>query len=69
MSEVIPVTSTCVASLEEETNTLVLNFTDGSRYQYFGVTPETFKDFVFAPSKGKFFNSQIRGKYAYSGGR
>ena len=69
MSETIQVTSTCVASLEEDTDTLVVDFTDGSHYTYFGVTAEKFKDFVLSSSKGQFFNSQIRGKYAYSGGR
>jgi copper oxidase (laccase) domain-containing protein len=36
---------------------------EGRRYKYADVPPEVFTAFAEAPSRGKFFNSQIRGHY------
>jgi hypothetical protein len=42
---------------------LELEFHSGSVYEYHEVPPETFRDLMAAPSKGRFFASEIRGQY------
>ena len=39
--------------------------TNGKRYDYRGVPPETYRAFKSAFSKGRFFNRHIRGHFAY----
>jgi copper oxidase (laccase) domain-containing protein len=36
---------------------------EGRRYKYFEVPPEVFDAFSAAPSRGRFFNAEIRGRY------
>ncbi len=43
--------------------TLQVEFNNGSVYQYAGVEQETWKSLQTAHSTGKFYNSQIKGKY------
>ena len=42
---------------------LQLDFLDGSRYDYFDVPAQTFHDLLRSPSKGKFFNAEIRKRF------
>ena len=42
---------------------LALKLTNGSTYIYKGVDHKTFDAFVAAPSKGKYFGSNIRNKF------
>ena len=44
--------------------TLVVKFTDGSRYLYSGVPPKVADRFAITPSKGSFINTQLKG-YPY----
>jgi hypothetical protein len=44
---------------------LLLEFRDGSRYCYCGVPDPLFTRLVQAPSKGAFFNHQIRNRYPH----
>ncbi|TKT69713.1 KTSC domain-containing protein [Aquamicrobium sp. LC103] len=37
----------------------------GNRYDYEGVSPQTYAAFKRAASKGRFFNAHIRDKYEY----
>lgn len=68
-----PVKSTRVEAIgyEAETQTLAIKFPpsrsapEGSTYHYADVSPETAAAFVAAESPGKFFETDIRGKYAY----
>lgn len=62
------VASTNVASIgyDEATETLEVEFVNGSIYQYFNVTPALFEQFKNAPSKGQFLNYNIRNAYPYS---
>lgn len=48
---------------DETTLKLVVQFKNGGRYTYAGVSPEVFADFATADSQGKFFHKHIRGKY------
>ena len=45
---------------------LQVEFTDHAVYQYFGVPVEVHDALLRAPSKGKFFNSAIRGRFTYA---
>jgi len=44
---------------------LQLDFRDGTRYAYAGITPELFRDLLRATSKGYYFNRYIRGRFLY----
>ncbi|MBA7590381.1 hypothetical protein ES708_32497 [subsurface metagenome] len=49
------------AALEE----LHIKFNSGTEYAYLEVPPEVFDALIGAPSKGKFLNAEIKGKYEY----
>jgi KTSC domain len=44
---------------------LLVVFTTGRTYTYFGVSPEVYDQFGRASSKGAFFNLMIRDKYEF----
>jgi hypothetical protein len=44
---------------------LEAQFRDGDIYQYFNVSPAVWKQFQAAISKGQFFATHIRDRYAY----
>jgi hypothetical protein len=44
---------------------LELDFCDGTRYVYSGVTPDMFHGLLGANSKGKYFNRYIRGHFPH----
>jgi len=50
---------------EHKRNMLQVEFIVGSVYQYEGVPEVVYKDFLTAPSHGRFFESNIKGKYQY----
>jgi len=50
---------------EQKRHMLQVEFIAGSIYQYDNVTQSTFNDFLGAPSHGKYFESNIKGKYVY----
>lgn len=62
------VASTNVISIgyDEQTETLEVEFLNGSVYQYYNVPPDLFERFRTAPSKGQFLNAMIRNAYPYS---
>lgn len=45
---------------------LIVEFTNGGRYNYFDVPEIVFERMKAAPSKGKFLAQNIKGKYRYS---
>jgi hypothetical protein len=63
-----PVASTSVASLgyDEQTETLEVEFLNGSVYQYFNVGVDLYQQMLTAPSKGQFLSTYIRNAYPYS---
>jgi hypothetical protein len=63
-----PVASTNVASVgyDEATQTLEIEFTNGSVYQYYNVEIGLFEQFMQSGSKGQFLNTYIRRSYPYS---
>jgi hypothetical protein len=44
---------------------LEIQFESGRIYQYFDVPEDVYNEMLNAESKGKYFNSNIRGKYTY----
>ena len=61
------VSSSSIASIgyDADTETLVVEFVTGRVYRYLGVDEEVHEAFMSAPSKGTFFNEQIRGAYPF----
>jgi hypothetical protein len=51
---------------DEASETLEVEFLNGSIYQYYNVPAALFEQFRTAPSKGQFLNTMIRNAYPYS---
>lgn len=49
-----------------DTETLEVEFTNGSVYQYFNVPVSLNEQLMMSPSKGQFLNLYIRNGYPYS---
>ena len=65
----IPVLSSNVAAIGHDvaTSTLFVRFHDGGRvYRYGGVPVAVYREFLAAPSKGRFFAHFIKGFYPYA---
>ena len=62
----IPVTSSQIKSVGYASNTLYIEFTKGGVYTYNNVPQQTFDALRSAESVGKYFASNIKGKYEYS---
>lgn len=62
------VASSNIASVgyDPDNETLEIEFTNGSIYQYFNVSSGLYEQLMAAPSKGQFLNSYIRNAYPYS---
>ena len=60
-----PVTSSHLKSVgyNEKAEELEVEFQSGEVYRYFAVPPVVYEELLSAESKGKFFNSRIRGMY------
>ncbi len=63
-----PVSSSNIASIgyDPENETLEIEFTNGSIYQYFNVSAGLREQLMAAPSKGQFLNTYIKNAYPYS---
>ena len=54
------------ATYHHQAALLELEFIGGSRYHYSGVPQQIFDGLLRAPSKGAFFNSQIRNQFPFT---
>ena len=61
----MPSTAIRHVDYEAARRVLTVTFVTGRRYVYEGVPPEVFEAFASAPSKGTFFNAEIRDAYDY----
>lgn len=63
-----PVASTNVSSIgyDEPSQTLEVEFQNGSVYQYYNVGLAIFEQLMQAGSKGQFLNQNIKNAYPYS---
>ncbi len=58
------VQSSMIRAIEETgRGTMIVEFTNRGKYEYFGVSADLIHEFVDAPSVGKFFNERIRGQF------
>lgn len=66
--QVTAVESTTLATVayDEARGLLQLEFRSRALYQYFGVPVEVHEALLDAPSKGRYFNRFIRGRFRYS---
>ena len=62
-----PVTSSSFSSIghDEDSQTLEVEFTNGSVYRYAGVPLSEYEGFMNADSKGTYFNTNIKNRYSY----
>jgi hypothetical protein len=63
-----PVNSSNLASVgfDSESETLEVEFNDGSVYQYFGVPVDVYRGLMSAGSHGSYFHQHIRNVYQYT---
>jgi len=68
MPEMIFVDSTNVQAIgyDDATQDLHVQFVDGGSYIYHQVPRNIFDAFMGAPSKGSFFNREVRGIYQFT---
>jgi KTSC domain len=59
-----PVESTVIEAIGYS-RVLEIRFESGQVYQYYDVPDDIFDAMLDAPSKGKFFNQNIRGRFRY----
>jgi hypothetical protein len=62
----ISVMSSWIADLRFLDGSVILTLNNGRRYRVIGLSPGMFRQWVKAPSKGKFWHSNIRGNYRVS---
>jgi hypothetical protein len=62
------VTSSNVESVgyDESSQTLEVEFKDGSVYQYYNVGSNIFEELMKSPSKGKFIAYQVKNAFPYT---
>ncbi|MFO7190295.1 MAG: KTSC domain-containing protein [Pseudomonadota bacterium] len=58
-----PVASSNIAAVGYQNGTLAVQFTNGRLYHYSDVPPEVYAEMLAASSVGKYFASNVRGKY------
>ena len=58
-------TSLATITYDADHETLEISFRDQKIYQYLSVPSEVHEELLSAPSKGSYFNRQIRGRYAH----
>lgn len=68
MIDRLPVGSTNIVSAgyDENSETLEIEFLNGTVYQYYNVGADIYQQFEVATSKGQFLNTYIRNAYPYS---
>ncbi len=62
----VSVMSSWIADLSYQDRVLYLTLKNGRRYQILGLNPAMARAWLRAPSKGKFWHSNIRGNYRTS---
>ena len=59
----IPIASTNISSIGYEGTTLHIRFNSGGLYAYHGDPSNVYNSLMNAPSKGKYFHANIKGRY------
>lgn len=63
MDIIINSTTISSADYDETAEILTIRFHNGHNYVYNGVPKSVFEEFLSSPSKGKYYNSFIKGRY------
>lgn len=65
MYKMVKVNSSAIAEIgyDRIKETLKVVFNSGSEYEYTGVSEAEYKNFVGAPSVGRYYNMKIRSRY------
>ena len=61
----IPVSSSNIASIGYENGTLYVSFNRGGLYAYSGVPESIYRGLMSAPSHGSYLASHVKGVYSY----
>ncbi|SFU70091.1 KTSC domain-containing protein [Polaromonas sp. YR568] len=63
-----PVASSNLISVgyDDQAQTLEIEFSNGTVYQYYNVSQALFDQFMEAPSKGQFLNIYLKNSYPFS---
>ena len=61
----VPVKSSVIESVAYSAGALDIRFTSGKAYRFLGVPPKVHAALLAAPSMGRFFGAQVRGKYRH----
>ena len=61
----IEVNSSNIRAIDHDGTHLMVEFKNGSKYRYKNVSSEVFESLKKAESKGRFVNSEIKGKFDY----
>ena len=61
----IEVNSSNIKSIDYDGTDLIVEYKSGSKYKYSNVPNDLFESFKTAESKGRFMNSEIKGKFNY----
>jgi hypothetical protein len=63
-----PVQSSNINSVgfDSDDNTLQIKFNSGGIYNYYNVPKRVYTTMLAAPSKGKYFHKNIKGKYKFT---
>lgn len=59
------VKSSNIKAIDYEKNDLLVEYLSGTKYRYKNVPKELYEEFINAESKGRFMNSNIKGKFEY----
>jgi len=62
----VGVMSSWIADLDRDHNVTFMTLNNGRRYRILGLPEGIFRQWLQAPSKGKFWHSDIRGNYRVS---
>jgi hypothetical protein len=55
--------SSHIAAADWDGGVLLVTFKNGARYEFYDVPSSILQEMQVAPSAGKFFNSEIKGRY------
>ena len=63
--ELKEVLSSNIKAVGYENEELLVEYLSGTKYRYKNVPKELYEEFINAESKGRFMNSNIKGKFEY----
>ena len=58
--------SLAAIAYDSATSTLDIEFTSGAAYRYINVAAEAARELIAAPSLGRYFVTEIKGRYPYT---